>query len=263
MTSPRSPSTIGLVTSPARVAIVTGAAQGLGASVCRRLADEGWAVVGADVRAETTSAGCIDQATCDVSDEREVAALIDGVIDRHGRLDAVVNNAGIGGTSDLVAELSLEDFQRVLAVNLVGTFLVSRAAIPHLIATAPGSAIVNFGSLFGQQGVDHGAAYCASKGGVTLLTHSLARELAPYGIRVNTVAPGNMLTEMHRDELRYRAKEEGVSPEEMEAAVRRAIPLGRHGTGEDIAGAVAWLLSEDASYVTGQTISVNGGVLLT
>lgn len=251
------------MTNRARVVIVTGAAQGLGESVCRRLADNGWTVIGADVRVGVTTAGCTDEVPCDVSDEQDVAALIDGVIERHGRLDAIVNNAGIGGTSDSVADLSLEDFQRVLAVNLVGTFLVSRAAIPHLVNAAPGSAIVNFGSLFGQQGVDHGAAYCASKGGVTLLTHSLARELAPHGIRVNTIAPGNMLTQMHRDELRYRAQVEGVSDEEMESAVRRRIPLGRHGTGEDIAGAVSWLLSDDASYVTGQTISVNGGVLLT
>lgn len=246
-----------------RVAIVTGAAQGLGRSVCDRLARDGWTVVGADVQAGATTPSCIDEVACDVSDEADVTDLIEGVIERHGRLDAVVNNAGIGGPSDAVADLALEDFQRVLAVNLVGPFLVSKAAIPHLIASAPGSAIVNFGSLFGQQGVDHGAAYCASKGGVALLTHSLARELAGYGIRVNTIAPGNMLTQMHRDEIAYRAEQDGVTAEDMERTVRQGIPLGRHGTGEDIAGAVSWLLSDDASYVTGQTISVNGGVLLT
>lgn len=246
-----------------RVAIVTGAAQGLGHAICSRLANDGWTVIGADVRAGATSSGCTDEVPCDVSDPEEVTALVEGTIARHGRLDAVVNNAGIGGPSDAVAELSLEDFRRVIDVNLVGSFLVSKAAIPHLIAAAPGSAIVNFGSLFGQQGVDHGAAYCASKGAVTLLTHSLARELAGYGIRVNTMAPGNMLTQMHRDELAYRAQERGVTTDAMEERVRAGIPLQRHGTGDDIAGAVAWLLSDDASYVTGQTINVNGGAFLT
>jgi NAD(P)-dependent dehydrogenase (short-subunit alcohol dehydrogenase family) len=131
-----------------------------------------------------------------------------------------------------------------------------------MIAQGTGGAIVNVGSLFGQQGVAHGAAYCASKGGVTLLTHSLAAELAPHGIRVNSVAPGHMATEMHFDELRERAARGGTSFEEEREAARDAVPLGRHGTGEDVAGAVAWLASDDAAYVTGQTIAVNGGLLL-
>lgn len=246
-----------------RVVIVTGAAQGLGQAVCQRLAAEGWIVIGADVRSVGAPTSCTDDVLCDVSDEASVADLMGGVIQRHGRLDAVVNNAGIGGPSDAVVDLDLEAFQQVLDVNLLGTFLVSRAAIPHLIDSAPGSAIVNFGSLFGQQGVDHGAAYCASKGAVTLLTHSLALEMAPLGIRVNTIAPGNMRTQMHLAEIDYRAREGGVSPTAMEETVRQGIPLGRHGTGEDIAGTVSWLLSPDSAYVTGQTISVNGGVLLT
>lgn len=246
-----------------RVAIVTGGAQGLGRAICDRLASDGWIVVGADVRPPPADTACRNFVPCDVSDVDQVQALVDGTIARHSRLDAVVNNAGIGGPSDAVVDTDPRDFARVLAVNLMGSFLVSRAAIPHLIETAPGSGIVNFGSMFGQQGVDHGAAYCASKGGVTLLTHSLSRELAPYGIRVNTIAPGNMLTAMHLDEIDYRAAQEGMTPEQMQESIRRGIPLGRHGTGEDIAATVAWLLGDEASYVTGQTISVNGGVLMT
>ena len=126
-----------------------------------------------------------------------------------------------------------------------------------------GGAIVNLGSIFGQQGVAGGAAYCASKGGVALLTHSLSLELAPFRVRVNTIAPGNMASEMHWEDLRAQAAARGSSFEEEAERVRASIPLGRHGTGEDLAGAVVWLLSDDASYVTGQTIGVNGGVLLT
>ena len=246
-----------------RVVIVTGAAQGLGAAVCQRLHDDGWIVIAADVRAMSPDTACTNSTTCDVADPSQVQALIEGTVRRHERIDAIVNNAGIGGPSAAVVDMDPADFTRVLEVNLLGPFLVSRAAIPYLAQTAPGSSIINFGSLFGQQGVDHGSAYCASKGGVTLLTHSLARELAPQGIRVNTIAPGNMLTDMHLDELSYRAAQAGTTAEQMQEQVRRGIPLGRHGTGEDIAAAVAWLLSDDASYVTGQTISVNGGSFLT
>lgn len=246
-----------------RVAIVTGAAQGLGSAICSRLTKDGWIVVGADIQQVPVGGPCRKFVTCDVSDVDQVTALVQGTVARHGRLDAVVNNAGIGGPVDAVVDMDPDDFERVLAVNLIGPFLVSRAAIPHLMASAPGSAIVNFGSLFGQQGVDHGAAYCASKGGVTLLTHSLSRELAPFGIRVNTIAPGNMLTRMHQDEIDYRAIQAGITSAEMEREIRDGVPLGRHGTGDDIAAAVAWLLSSESSYVTGQTLNINGGVFMT
>jgi 3-oxoacyl-[acyl-carrier protein] reductase len=105
-----------------------------------------------------------------------------------------------------------------------------------------------------------GAGYCASKAGVALLTHSLALELAPHGIRANTIAPGNMATEMHWDELRSRAARSGTTFDDQVEMVKAAVPLGRHGTGDDIAGVVAWLVSPDAGYVTGQTIGVNGGI---
>ena len=244
------------------VAIVTGGGRGLGGGVAARLASEGWQVVVADVREPELEAPGQVFVRCDVSREDEVAALMSFVLERHGRLDAVVNNAAIGGPSTTVAQTDAEAFRRVLEVNLVGPFLVSRAAVPLLIESAPGSAIVNVGSMFGQSGVARGAPYCASKGGVEMLTHSLALELAPHGIRVNTVAPGNMMTAMHWDEIEMRAEEVGVTPDEMREQIRATIPLARHGTAADIAGAVMWLLGDDASYVTGQTISVNGGVLL-
>ncbi len=136
---------------------------------------------------------------------------------------------------------------------------MSRAVARAMIDQATGGAIVNIGSILGQQAVAGDAAYAASKAGVSLLTQTLALELAPLGVRVNTIAPGNMATDMHFDWLRALAQERGVPLEEEVEAMRRSIPLGRHGVGDDIAGAVAWLISDDAAYVTGQTIGVNRG----
>ncbi|MFM7717975.1 MAG: SDR family NAD(P)-dependent oxidoreductase [Actinomycetota bacterium] len=251
-------------------ALVTGAARGLGEAVARRLVADGASVALVD-RSEAVrstadrlvagAAGTVVAAVGSVADDAWVAAEVPRLVAALGGLDLLVNNAGIGGPSTEVADTDPAAFREVLDVNLVGTFLVARACIPALRA-AGGGAIVNLGSMFGQAGVAGGAPYSSSKGGVALLTHSLALELGPHGIRVNTIAPGNMLTEMHLDDLRTRAATDGVGLEEEVERVRRSVPLGRHGTGDDIAGAVAWLASPDAAYVTGQTIAVNGGVLL-
>lgn len=237
-------------------AIVTGAGRGLGAGVAGRLERDGGDVVRVDV---APGDGVL---TCDVADEGQVAALYDRALERLGGLDLLVNCAGIGGPGGPVADTALDAFRRTLDVNVCGTFLMSRLAARAMSRQGTGGAIVNMGSIFGQQGVAGAAAYCTSKGAITLLTQSLALELAPAGIRVNTISPGNMATEMHFDELRDRASRSGRSFEDELDAARADVPLGRHGTGEDIAGAVVWLASEDASYVTGQTIGVNGGILL-
>ncbi len=254
-------------------AIVTGAARGLGVAIAERLVRDGADAVLADVAAEVEDAaarlcGLRPGAAAvgliaDVSDESACADVINHTVSALGGVDVLVNDAGIGGPDTNVVDTPLPGFRRVLDVNLGGTFLMCRAAARVMIAQGDGGAIVNVGSIFGQQGVSGAAGYCASKAGVALLTHSLALELAPHGIRVNTIAPGNMATEMHWAELRSRAAASGTSFDEQVAMVRKAVPLGRHGTGEDIAGAVAWLVSADAAYVTGQTIGVNGGVHLT
>jgi NAD(P)-dependent dehydrogenase (short-subunit alcohol dehydrogenase family) len=258
-------------------AIVTGAARGLGAAIAGRLARDGADVVLLDVSAGVTATadrlaggagGAGDAAggrvavglVADVSDEVASAAAVERAVHTLGGVDVLVNNAGIGGPDTDVAGTSLAEFRRVLDVNLTGTFLMCRAVAAVMIGQGSGGAIVNMGSVFGQQGVAGGAGYCASKAGVALLTHSLALELAPHGIRANTIAPGNMATEMHWDELRSRAARSGTAFGEQVQMVKAAIPLGRHGTGDDIAGTVAWLVSPDASYVTGQTIGVNGGI---
>jgi len=239
-------------------ALVTGGARGLGAAAAARIVGDGGRVAVIDV-----SAGAGVDFVGDVSDEEFVAGAVPAAAERLGGLDLLVNNAGVGGSEADAVNTPAAVFRRVLEVNLVGSFLVARAAAAVMIAQGTGGSIVNLGSIFGQQGIAGGSAYCASKGGVSLLTHSLAVELAPHGIRVNTIAPGNMATEMHWDYLRKLAARSGTTLEEEIERVRASVPLGRHGTGEDIAGAVVWLASEDASYVTGQTIGVNGGVLLT
>jgi NAD(P)-dependent dehydrogenase (short-subunit alcohol dehydrogenase family) len=225
--------------------------------VADRLERDGGAVVRLDV---APGDGIV---VADVSSENDVAALYERALAALGGLDLLVNCAGIGGPRGAVAETSLAAFRRTLDVNLIGAFLMARSAARVMIEQGTGGAIVNIGSMFGQQGVPFGAAYCASKGAIALLTQSLALELAPHAIRVNTVAPGNMATEMHFEELRDRAARADRSFDEELALARAEVPLGRHGTGADVAGAVAWLASEDASYVTGQTIGVNGGMVLT
>jgi 3-oxoacyl-[acyl-carrier protein] reductase len=253
--------------------IVTGAARGLGEGIARRLVSDGGDVALVDIRDDVGStaerlrshdpASRVLGLRCDVSDEAAVDSVVAEVRERFGGVELLVNNAGVGGPSTAVRETELAEFRRVIDVNLIGSFLMARACARVMVETGAGGTIVNVGSIYGQRGVENAAGYCASKGAVTLLTHSLALELAPYGIRVNTIAPGNMLTEMHLEDLRIVASEDGRSLDAEIERVRSTIPLSRHGDGDDVAGAVAWLASGDASYVTGQTIGVNGGVLLT
>ncbi|HEX9552117.1 MAG TPA: SDR family NAD(P)-dependent oxidoreductase [Streptosporangiaceae bacterium] len=253
-------------------AVVTGAARGLGEAIAARLASDGASVALIDISPDVTAtaeriasaqtAGHVSGIVADVADEAACEAAIAQAASALGGIDALVNNAGIGGPDTRVVDTAFADFWQVLQVNLGSAFLGSRAAARLMIGQQSGGAIVNVGSIFGQQGVAGGAGYCASKGAVALLTQSLALELAPHRIRVNTIAPGNMATEMHWDELRSRAATSGTTLEHQMELVVASVPLRRHGTGADIAGAVTWLLSGDACYVTGQTIGVNGGVWL-
>lgn len=255
-----------------RAALVTGAATGLGEGIARRLAADGWSVALLDISPRVTdtaralaseldgTAGTLLPLVADVADAAALEDAVAAAVEAFGGLALVVANAGIGGPSDPVVDLDLDAWDRVMTVNLRGAFLTARAAARVMRRQGSG-AIVLLGSLFGQDPVANGAAYCASKAGVEALGRSLALELAPDGIRVNTIAPGNMATEMHWEELRFRAAVSGRTFEEELGAARRDVPLGRHGTGADIGAAVAWLASDDASYVTGQTISVNGGIL--
>jgi NAD(P)-dependent dehydrogenase (short-subunit alcohol dehydrogenase family) len=252
-------------------ALVTGGARGIGEAVAGRLVADGADVALIDLAEEVVTtaerlaappgAGRVLGRAGSVTDEAFVDDAVAWAADALGGLDVVVSAAGVGGPSDPVLEVSVESFRQVLDVNVVGTFLVSRAAARRMRGDG-GGCIVTVGSMIGRQAVANAAAYCASKGAVAILTQALAIELAPHAIRVNSVAPGHTATEMHWEAIREGAAARGVTYEEELEAVRSTIPLGRHGTGEDIAGAVAWLASPDAAYVTGQTIAVNGGAVL-
>jgi len=252
-----------------RVAIVTGAAGGIGAPLCRALAEDGYAVVAADFAEDAGQAlaqelGAADGRAAfykyDVRDPRAAEALAAETIQRYGIIDVLINAAGVMSRIPTL-EMPEQEWDRVLDINLKGTFLCSQAAARRMVAAGSGR-IVCLASGRGIAGQPRAAHYAASKAGVIGFVKSLAAELAPHGIRVNTISPGNMATEMHFDELRDRAARSGRSFEDELDAARADVPLGRHGTGEDIAGAVVWLASEDSAYITGQTIGVNGGILL-
>ena len=238
-----------------RTAIVTGAAAGIGREIARALSAERASVVAADrdgdgaarVAAQlSTSAAPSVGVTADVSVEGDVQRLVDETLSRFGRIDVLVNNAGIAASSTLV-ETDLDEWNRILAVDLTGVFLCSRAVTPTMIAQG-GGAIVNIGSQLGLRGAPNLAAYCAAKAGVHGLTKALARELAPHGIRVNAVAPGPVDTDILAD----------VDPETM-AGILAEIPLGRVARVEEIAPVVVLLASEGGAYFTGSVVNVSGG----
>jgi NAD(P)-dependent dehydrogenase (short-subunit alcohol dehydrogenase family) len=247
---------------PARVAIVTGAARGLGLDIAQRLLRDGMAVFMADIDEGVSDAasrlghGAV-AALCDVRDAGQVDSLVQTTVTQLGRLDLFVANAGVGGGGP-IAEMSDEAYRQIVDVNLDGAFFSCRAAARAMIPTGAGS-IVTVGSIFGRDTPAGVGVYGATKAGVIALTHALARELGPYGIRVNCVSPGNMATEMHWTALRRRSAAVGLPFEQVVEEVRASIPLGRHGTGADVAAVVSFLASDDAAYVTGQTINVDGG----
>ncbi len=241
---------------------MTGAARGLGLGIARRLSADGARVVLADVDPAVTDAAAdighgASGERCDVADSAAVDRLVAATVEQFGRLDLMVANAGIGGGAP-VAEMADDAWRRILAVNLDGAFYSCRAAARAMIPQGSG-VILTVGSIFGRDTPAGSAAYGATKAGVVALTHALARELGPHGIRVNCVSPGNMATEMHWNALRRRADGAGMPFDAAVEQVRAAIPLGRHGGPEDIAGLVSFLASADAAYITGQTINVDGG----
>ena len=243
-----------------KVAIVTGAARGIGAEIAKKLASCGADVAVCDLKAEwceetvKSIEGLGVRALgigVNVAVTAEVDACVKEVIEKLGRVDIMVNNAGI--TKDgLLMRMSDEDWDAVLNVNLKGTFLFTRAVARPMMKNKPepGGAIINIASVVGIMGNAGQANYTASKGGVIALTKTTAKELGSRNIRCNAVAPGFIQSKMT-----------DVLPEEVKKSYMDMIPLKRFGTAEDIAKAVAWLAGDDAAYVTGQIISVNGGML--
>jgi NAD(P)-dependent dehydrogenase (short-subunit alcohol dehydrogenase family) len=239
----------------AKVALVTGAARGIGLAVAKKFLAEGWRVALLDIDGETLwqSVEALAQPGdalglhCDVADAQAVASAITETERRFGRLDALVNNAGVAVFAPLL-ETSDDDWNRVLAVNLTGPFLCTKAAAP-LMREHGGGAIVNITSISGLRASTLRTAYGTSKAGLAHLTRQLAVELAALGIRVNGVAPGPVETAMARQ----------VHTPEIRADYHDAIPLNRYGLEEELAEAVFFLCSERASYITGQVLAVDGG----
>ena len=237
-----------------RVALVTGAASGIGEACARRLTAEGATVWCTDVApsVEAVADGLDDAgwSLCDVSDPVQVQAAVDVAVDRFGRLDVLVNSAGIL-LFENAHETTLDQWNRILAVNLTGTFLCSMAALPHLLDG--GGSIVNISSSAAVKGAPWAAAYAASKGGVLSLTRSLAIEYGRQGLRVNALCPSNVATPI-RDEFRF--------PQHVDQSLlHRLLPFHEEGYPADVAAAVAFLASDDGRHVNGAELRVDGGDL--
>jgi 3-oxoacyl-[acyl-carrier protein] reductase len=253
------------------VAVVTGAARGIGYAVAHRLVSDGWSVVISDKESavhaaaarlgEDVPGGAILGLRCDVLDPVQVGDIVTRTRERFGSLELVVANAGVGGGNDHLADLTLESFDQVVAVNLRGCFLTVRAAARIMREQRRGS-IVMVGSVYGRVPVPGAAAYSAAKAGVTSLTKTAALELGPYGITVNAVAPGFIDTPMRWAALESRAEASAADAGDLYAHDIGTVPLRRYGTGADVAGAVAFLAGEDARYITGHVIDVNGGLVV-
>ncbi len=245
-----------------RTALVTGAASGIGRATVERLLTEGATVVGTDVQAppEGDPAGAGDRyrfVTADVRDEAAMAAAVATAVDVGGRLDGVVNAAGVAGAG-AVHQLDLAEWERVISINLTGTFVVSKAALAQMVQqerrpNGQRGSLVTLASIEGLEGTAGGSCYNASKGGVVLLTRNMAIDYGPSGIRVNAVCPGFIDTPMTGFIFGMEGMEAVADGYRVEHALRRI------GRADEIAAAAAYLLSDDASFVSGAAIPVDGG----
>jgi 3-oxoacyl-[acyl-carrier protein] reductase len=241
-----------------RVALVTGAAQGIGRAIALTLAKAGATVAVADIMEDKLSAvvgeitaagGQAASFKMNVADEDNVKQALKDVVGKLGRLEILVNNAGIA-RDQLIMRMKRQDWDLVLGINLTGVFLCTQAALPVMLKQRWGR-IVNIASIFGQMGQGGQANYSASKAGVIGLTMATAREVASRNITANAIAPGFIETAMTQ----------ALAPELREAMFKQ-IPMGRPGLDADVANAVKFLASEEANYITGNVIKVNGGMLM-
>jgi NAD(P)-dependent dehydrogenase (short-subunit alcohol dehydrogenase family) len=244
-----------------RVGLVTGAGGGLGREIARRLAREGMAVavLDRDRAAAEAAAAEIDglPLAADVTSPEDVSRAVEAVLARFHRIDVLVNNAGVAWMGPAL-EMPIEALQRMLRVNVEGVFIVSRAVLPHMIARRSGS-VVNLASWAGKTGNAFFAGYSASKFAVIGLTQALAREMAPHGIRVNAICPGIVVDTAMRTAIESQQRKYGL-PETAER--EKSIPIGRVSVPDDVARVAAFLASDEASYMTGESINLSGGLLM-
>ena len=236
-----------------RVCIVTGGSQGIGEACIRRFARERAQVVIADIDDARGAALALEvnglYVRCDVGDKAQVDALVSQTIAKHGRIDVLVNNAGIFKAADFL-DVTEADFDAVLRVNLKGAFLVGQA-VAREMATTGGGSIINMSSVNGVLAIPNIASYNVSKGGINQLTRVMALALADYGIRVNAVAPGTIATDL--------AAKAVLTSDEAKAKIMSRTPMKRLGQPAEIADTVAYLASDAASYITGEIVVVDGG----
>ena len=267
-----------------RVAVITGSGRkkGLGQGIARRLAESGCDVVIADIghadqhlpesMVGTTSemddiaagiAADVDvgaiAVACDVRDEDQVEALFDSTVAEFGRIDFLVNNAGIGYLMKPLVDVTRSEWQAVLDVNLMGSFLTTKHAARRMIEQGGGGRVVNIASQGGKSGFPHLAAYIASKHGMIGLTRTSAIELGAHGITVNAVCPNHVTTGLGAEQNRYFADFKGLTVDEYISDMRSRNPMGREGQVTDTANVVAFLCSDEAQYVNGDAINVSGG----
>jgi NAD(P)-dependent dehydrogenase (short-subunit alcohol dehydrogenase family) len=232
-----------------KICIVTGAGSGIGRASAELFAAEGARVVSADVE---DAEGVTHRV--DVADEEQTVALARAVVDEHGRIDVLFNNAGIAGVGD-VEETTLDLWERVMRVNVRGVFLMSRAVVPTMIAQRSGS-IINMSSAIAETGLARRVSYAASKGAVYAMTKSMQVDLAAHGVRVNALLPGTIMTPFVEGYLR----DSYADPEEGRRAIRSRQLGGELGTAEDVARAALYLASDESSFVLGSGLVVDGGL---
>ncbi len=237
-----------------RYILITGGGGGIGAALARGLTEAGARVFVADIDAEAASevAAALPGtgwAEVDVRDPESVQRMVDRAVEHGGLIDGLVNSHGLS-TYVPFLELSLEEWERIVGVNLTGTFLVGQAVAQHMVSHGTKGSIINMASTLGWVGAPNRSHYLASKGGVNMLTRGMALDLVSHGIRVNAIGPGPIVTEMTRPRW--------GNPEALRATNER-IPMGRMGQPEELVGAVIYLLSDEASFTTGISLYIDGG----
>ena len=253
-----------------KVAIVTGSGNGIGRATVKRIAESGARVTVSDVIVEdgertvaeiVAAGGQAIFVQADISQEAEVKNLIDTTVATYGGLDILVNNAGVGGGQLRTHEIELEEFMRVMAINVGGTFLCTKYALPHFLKQRDGR-IVNIASTYGLIGAPKAAAYCASKGAIINYTRQLTVDYAPDGIRINAICPGYIDTSLGRrgTTLEPDALQAAIARREKAAAMQ---PIGRQAQPIEVANVAAFLVSDEASFMTGAIVTVDGGCVTT